>query len=59
MDGESVEMTWNISKKGQPSKKIPFVPAWTSFMKLPEEQRKELFNTMRAEVISRNLMEKK
>lgn len=40
-------------------KKIPFVPAWKTFSKLPEEEKEKLFNVMRAEIISHDLMEKK
>jgi len=53
-------MSWVIvGNTIKEKKKIPFVPAWKTFSKLPEEEKEKLFNVMRAEIISHDLMEKK
>jgi hypothetical protein len=54
------EIKWYIGGQEVPSKpKLPYVGTWSSFNKLPDEEKSKLFNAMRAELITSGKMENK
>lgn len=53
-------ITWTVSS-GTPEgpKKLPFIGAWKTFSKLPEDEKEKAFNAMRGVCMVTGLMENK
>jgi len=59
-DSPVSEIKWYIGGQEVPSStKLPYVGTWSSFNKLPDEEKSKLFNAMRAELIASGKMESK
>lgn len=55
------EITWTVGGNGvnPPAKALPFVGTWSTFSKLPEEEKAKQFNAIRGACIVAGLMENK
>lgn len=54
------EVQWFIGGEAQvESKKLPYVPTWATFSKLPDDEKAKLFNAMRGELIMLGRLENK